>query len=86
MPTPNAVGLEFLRAREAGERDLGFRQRQRPGFRIAQHVLDDAIHQRDLARLVLADRGWAPITCDILCESTERARRCRSQRDQSRVT
>ena len=55
------VGLEFLRAREARERDLGFGERERPGLRIAQHVLHDAAHQRHLARLVLSYGGMA---CD----------------------
>ena len=55
----DAVGLEFLRAREARQRDLGFRERERARLRIAQHVVHDAAHHRDLARLVLADRGVA---------------------------
>ena len=53
------VRLELLRAREARQRDLRFRQRQRSGFRIAQYVLHHAAHQRHLTRLVLADRGMA---------------------------
>ena len=61
MPTPIAVGLEFLGAREARERDLGFGECERAGLRIAQHVLHDAAHQRHLARLVLSDVGMA---CD----------------------
>ena len=55
----DAVGLEFLRAREAGQRDLRFGERQRAELRIAEHVGDDAVDQRGLPRLVLADRGVA---------------------------
>ena len=55
----DAVGLELLGAREAGERDLGFGERQRAELRIAEQVGGDAVDQRGLARLVLADRGVA---------------------------
>ena len=55
----DAVGFEFLRAREARQRDLRFGERQRAEFRIAQHVIDDAADQRRLARLVFADGGVA---------------------------
>ena len=54
---PDAVGLEFLGAREARQRDLGFRQRQRADLGIAQHAVDHAAHQRDLAHPVLAHLG-----------------------------
>ena len=54
---PDAVGLEFLGAREARQRDLRFRQRQRADLRIAQHAVDHAAHQRDLAHPVLAHLG-----------------------------
>ena len=55
----DAVGLELLRAREACQRDLGFRQRQRAEVRIGEQVVGDAADQRGLPRLVLADRGVA---------------------------
>ena len=55
----DAVGFEFLAAREGGERDLGFGQRQRARLRIAQHVAGNPVDQRGLADLVLADRGMA---------------------------
>ena len=53
------VGFEFLRAREARQRELRFGERQRAGFRIADHVGDDAADQVGLLRLLLADRGVA---------------------------
>ena len=53
----DAVGFEFLRAREARQPDLRFRQRQRAGFRVAEHVVDDAVDQRGLLDLVLAHGG-----------------------------
>src|SRR4029077_5825558 len=40
----DAVSLELLRAREARQCDLRFRQRQRPRFRIAQYVLHHPTH------------------------------------------
>ena len=55
----DAVGLELLGAREVGERDLGFGERQRAELRIAEQVGGDAVDQRGLPRLVLADRGVA---------------------------
>ncbi len=55
----DAVGLELLRAREGGERDLRPGERQRAHLRIVEHVGGDAAHQRGLAHLVLADRGMA---------------------------
>ncbi len=55
----DAVGFEFLRAREAGERQLGFGERQRAHLRIAQHVADHVADQRRLPRLVFADGGVA---------------------------
>ena len=55
----DAVGFEFLRAREAGERDLGFGERQRAVSGSLQQVVDDADDQRDLAGFVFADRGVA---------------------------
>ena len=55
----DAVGLEFLRAREARQRDLRFGERQRAELRIAEQVGGDAADQRGLARLVLADHGVA---------------------------
>ena len=55
----DGVRFEFLRAREAGERELRFGERQRADFRIADDVADDAAHQRGLLRLLLADRGVA---------------------------
>ena len=57
----DAVGLEFLRAREARHRQFGFRQRQRRQIGIVAHVGDDAGHHRRLPRLVFADRG---VFCD----------------------
>ena len=53
----DAVGLEFLRAREARHRQLGLGQRQRGQIRIVAHVGDDAGDDRGLPRLVFADRG-----------------------------
>ena len=53
----DAVGLEFLRAREARHRQLGLGQRQRGQIGIVAHVGDDAGDDGGLARLVLADRG-----------------------------
>ena len=55
----DAVGLELLGAREVGERDLRFGERERAELRIAEQVGGDAVDQRGLARLVLADRGVA---------------------------
>ncbi len=55
----DAVGLEFLAAREGGERDLRLGERQRAHLRIADHVARDAVEDRGLADLVLADRGMA---------------------------
>ena len=57
----DAVGLEFLRAREARHRQFGLRQRQRGQIGVVAHVGDDAGHHRRLPRLVLADRG-------VLCQ------------------
>ncbi len=56
-PDANAVGLEFLRAREARHRQFGLGQRQRREIRIVAHVGDDAGHHRGLPRLVFPDRG-----------------------------
>ena len=53
----DAVGLEFLRAREARHRQLGLGQRQRGEIGIVAHVGDDAGDDGGLPRLVLADRG-----------------------------
>ena len=53
------VGLEFLRPREARQRELGFGQRQRAGFRIGHHVGHDAADKVGLACLFLADLGVA---------------------------
>ena len=53
----DAVGLEFLGAREARHRQLGLGQRQRGEIGIVAHVGDDAGDHRGLARLVLADRS-----------------------------
>ena len=53
----DAVGLEFLRAREARHRQFGLRERQRGQIRIVAHVGDDAGDDGGLPRLVLADRG-----------------------------
>ena len=53
----DAVGLEFLGAREARHRQLGLGQRQRGEIRIVAHVGDDAGDDRRLPRLVLADGG-----------------------------
>ena len=55
----DAVGLELLRAREAGERNFGARQRHRAHLRIVEHVGGDLAHQRGLAHLILADRRMA---------------------------
>ena len=55
----DAVGLELLGAREARERDLRLGERERAELRIAEQVGGDAIDQRRLPRLVLADRGMA---------------------------
>ncbi len=79
-----SVRLEFLRAREARERDLRFRQRQRSGFRIAQHVLHDAAHQCHLACLVLAHGGMArDHVRHFVGEHRGELRRVVRQRDQS---
>ena len=58
---PDPIGLEFLCAREARERDPRLGEGERPGLRIAQHVLHDAAHQCHLPRLVLSYVGMA---CD----------------------
>ena len=58
---PDAVGLEFLRARKARHGQLGFCQRQRGQIRIVAHVGDHAGDDGGLPRLVLADRG-------VLCQ------------------
>ena len=55
----DAVGLELLGAREVGQRDLRFGERERAELRIAEQVGGDAVDQRGLARLVLADFGVA---------------------------
>ena len=55
----DAVGLELLGAREVRQRDLGLGERQRAELRIAEQVGGDAVDERGLARLVLADRGVA---------------------------
>ena len=55
----DGVGFEFLRAREAGQRQLRLGERQRPHFRIADDVGDDAVHQGGLPRLFFADGGVA---------------------------
>ena len=55
----DGVGLEFLRPREARQRELRFGERQRAGCRIADHVGDDAADEVGLARLLLADLGVA---------------------------
>ena len=51
------VRLEFLLLREACELKLRFGKRQRPGFRIADHVVDDAADEIDLLLLLLAQLG-----------------------------
>ena len=53
----DAVGLEFLLAREARHRQLVLGERQRGHVGIVAHVGDDAGDHGGLARLVLADRG-----------------------------
>ena len=53
----DAVGLEFLGAREGRERELGLRERHRPHVRIAPQIVEDAAHKRHRARLVLAHLG-----------------------------
>jgi hypothetical protein len=53
------VGLQFLAAREGGERHAAARHRQRPEVGVVEHVGDDAAHDHRLAHLVLADRGMA---------------------------
>ncbi len=53
----DAVGLEFLGAREARHRQLGLGQRQCGEIGIVAHFGDDAGDDGGLARLVLADRG-----------------------------
>ena len=53
----DAVGLEFLRPREACHCQLGFCQSERAQIGIAAHLGDDARHHRGLAGLLLADRG-----------------------------
>ena len=55
----DAVGFEFLRAREARDRDFRFGERQRARLRIAEHVAGDAADQSGLAHLIFADRGMA---------------------------
>ena len=44
----DAVGLEFLRAREARQRQLRFGERQRAHLRIAEHVADHVADERRL--------------------------------------
>jgi hypothetical protein len=53
------VGLEFLRPRESRQRQLGARQRHGAVLRIAQHVVDDVVHQLGTARLLFAHVGMA---------------------------
>ena len=55
------VRLQFLRAREARQRQLRLGQRQRALFRIADHVGDDAADQRRLLGLLLTNGG---VPCD----------------------
>ena len=55
----DAVGLEFLRAREARQRQLRLGERQRAGLRIAEHVVDHVADDGGLLGLFLADRGVA---------------------------
>ena len=51
------VRFEFLLLREACELKFRFGKRQRPGFRIADHVVDDAADKIDLLLLLLAQLG-----------------------------
>ena len=53
----DAVGLEFLGAREARERELVLGKRQRRDIGIVAHVGEDAGGDRCFARLVLANGG-----------------------------
>ena len=55
----DAVGLEFLRAREACQRQLRFRQSQRAELRVAEHVSATEAIDDGLPRLIFADRGVA---------------------------
>ena len=48
------VSLEFLRAREACQRELRLGERERPDFRIADHVRDHTADQRRLLGLLFA--------------------------------
>src|SRR4029078_13739259 len=52
---PDAVGFEFLCARECGQRQLGFGERQRSHLRVAEYIVDDMVDDRDLASLLLTN-------------------------------
>ena len=55
----DCIGLEFLGAREARQRELRLGERQCADLGIADHVADDAADQRGLLGLLFADRGMA---------------------------
>src|SRR6478735_9002764 len=58
---PDTVGFEFLCAGESGQRQLGFGERQRSHLRVAEHIVDDMIDDRDLASLLLTN-------CRMACD------------------
>ena len=53
----DAVGFEFLGAREGRQCELRFGERQCSDLRIAQYVIDHMVDDRDLPCLLLADRS-----------------------------
>ena len=53
----DAVGLEFLRAREAGQRQLRFGERQRAHLWVVHHLAESAAGELGVAHLLLADLG-----------------------------
>ena len=55
----DGVGLEFLGAREARQRQFRFGERQRAFLRVADHVGEDAASQVGEPRLLFADGGVA---------------------------
>ena len=55
----DAVGLEFLGARKARQREFRFGERKRSGCRIGDHIGDDAADKVGLTRLLFADLGVA---------------------------
>ena len=80
----DAVGLEFLGAREARHRQFGLGQRQRGQIGIAAHFSDHTRDDGGLARLVLADRGvLGQHMRHLVAQHRGQFRRVAGQRDQA---